>query len=281
MSIEMTSPSRTSAIGPPAAASGETWPMAAPRVAPEKRPSVMSAVSASRPMPARALVASSISRMPGPPRGPFVADDDDVAGVDPAADDRRVGGIFRVEDPRGPSVLEHGRGDGRALHHRAVGGEVAAEHGDPASRGVGLLDSADHDAVGVGGLGGDLAYRLAGDRERASVDEAFLEELLDDGEDSARLVELAQVVRSRRREPAEVRRLRGDFVREVEVEPDARLVGDGRQMQHAVRAAAEGHVEGQRVAELPLVEEIARLNVLLDRVHDDGARAFGKPIRSA
>ena len=55
---------------PPLAPSGETWPMAAPRVAPEKRPSVMSATSLSSPMPQMALVGLSISRMPGPPFGP-------------------------------------------------------------------------------------------------------------------------------------------------------------------------------------------------------------------
>ena len=33
----------TSASGPPSAASGAIWPMHMPRVAPEKRPSVMSA----------------------------------------------------------------------------------------------------------------------------------------------------------------------------------------------------------------------------------------------
>ena len=44
--------------------------MAAPRVAPEKRPSVMSATLEPRPMPVSAEVGVSISRMPGPPFGP-------------------------------------------------------------------------------------------------------------------------------------------------------------------------------------------------------------------
>ena len=39
----MMSPSRRAAMGPPAAASGATWQTAAPRLAPEKRPSVMRA----------------------------------------------------------------------------------------------------------------------------------------------------------------------------------------------------------------------------------------------
>ena len=70
MSIVSMSPSSRSPIGPPTAASGETWPMAAPRVAPEKRPSVMSATHPPRPEPMMAEVGLSISRMPGPPLGP-------------------------------------------------------------------------------------------------------------------------------------------------------------------------------------------------------------------
>ena len=54
----------------PEAASGETWPMQAPRVAPEKRPSVIRATLLPRPMPMMAEVGFSISRIPGPPLGP-------------------------------------------------------------------------------------------------------------------------------------------------------------------------------------------------------------------
>ena len=55
---------------PPAAASGDTCPMDAPRVAPEKRPSVNKATSLSRPIPAIIDVGVNISRIPGPPLGP-------------------------------------------------------------------------------------------------------------------------------------------------------------------------------------------------------------------
>ncbi len=43
MSISISSPVRTTAISPPEAASGETWPIESPEVPPEKRPSVISA----------------------------------------------------------------------------------------------------------------------------------------------------------------------------------------------------------------------------------------------
>ena len=64
------SPSRTAAIGPPAAASGATCPTIRPRVAPEKRPSVISATESPSPAPMMAAVTASISRIPGPPFGP-------------------------------------------------------------------------------------------------------------------------------------------------------------------------------------------------------------------
>lgn len=68
VSISMMSPSSMMAIGPPAAASGETWPIQRPRVPPEKRPSVMRA--ALMPAPLIAEVGASISCIPGPPFGP-------------------------------------------------------------------------------------------------------------------------------------------------------------------------------------------------------------------
>ena len=57
-------------MGPPLKASGATWAIMKPWVAPLKRPSVTSATLSERPAPTMAPVTPSISRMPGPPRGP-------------------------------------------------------------------------------------------------------------------------------------------------------------------------------------------------------------------
>ena len=73
------SPSRSAAIGPPREASGATWPTVNPRVAPEKRPSVMSATESPRPAPTIAAVTAEHLAHAGPAARPFVADDDDVA----------------------------------------------------------------------------------------------------------------------------------------------------------------------------------------------------------
>ena len=68
--MQIVSPSSTKAIGPPAAASGDTWPMHAPRVAPLNLPSVIRQTLSLNPRPMMLAVGASISCMPGPPRGP-------------------------------------------------------------------------------------------------------------------------------------------------------------------------------------------------------------------
>src|SRR5581483_781039 len=70
MSMTTVSPFSTSAIAPPAAASGATWHTDRPEVPPENRPSVISAQLRPSPLPLRNEVGYSISCMPGPPRGP-------------------------------------------------------------------------------------------------------------------------------------------------------------------------------------------------------------------
>ena len=69
-SIVIESPSATSAIVPPAYASGATWPTTMPQVPPEKRPSVTRPTDSPRPWPISAPVGASISGMPGAPFGP-------------------------------------------------------------------------------------------------------------------------------------------------------------------------------------------------------------------
>ena len=68
----MVSPSSIKAIGPPEAASGPTCPITSPTDPPEKRPSVISAITIplSRHKVVILDVESSISGIPGPPTGP-------------------------------------------------------------------------------------------------------------------------------------------------------------------------------------------------------------------
>ena len=69
-SISITSPFFKSAIGPPTDASGPTWPIQKPLVAPENLQSVIRATFSHFHCPYIAAVVDNISRIPGPPRGP-------------------------------------------------------------------------------------------------------------------------------------------------------------------------------------------------------------------
>src|SRR5919107_3351128 len=70
MSITISSYSFTRAIGPPTIASGATWPIINPLVAPENLPSVTIDTFSPRPCPTNAAVTDNISLIPGPPLGP-------------------------------------------------------------------------------------------------------------------------------------------------------------------------------------------------------------------
>src|ERR1044072_3818026 len=94
----MVSPSCTSAIGPPRAASGAMWPTIRPWVAPEKRPSVISATASPSPLTTSAAVTGSISRRP------VVGYPDRVPRRDAPCLHRRKAVLLGVERARGPSV---------------------------------------------------------------------------------------------------------------------------------------------------------------------------------
>ena len=114
----------------------------------------------------------SISRIPGPPCGPFVADHDDVAGLDLACLDR---GEARPPRSRTPAPARGGcaRSWPDELDHAAVRREVAAQ--DPRASPsdlIGVSIGRDHVLTfGLDGRVADLAERLAVDRRRAGVHE--------------------------------------------------------------------------------------------------------------
>ena len=82
-------------------------------------------------MPLMAAVTASISRIPGPPRGPSLADDADVVGFDLSGFYGGVAGVLGVEDA-GWAGVEDALVAGY-FDYAAVGGEVALED-DEASR---------------------------------------------------------------------------------------------------------------------------------------------------
>ena len=128
MSISIVSPSSTSAIAPPAAASGETWPIDRPEVPPEKRPSVISAHVGAE---AAALqVRGRVEHLlhAGAAARTLVADDDDVAGLDACREDRLDRLVLGLDDDGRAAEREDRLVDAGGLDDAAALGEVAAQH---------------------------------------------------------------------------------------------------------------------------------------------------------
>ncbi len=198
---------------------------------------------------------------------PLVADHDDVAGRDLAGEDLLHRDVFAVEDARG--AFEAERVDTGDLHHRALRRERAAEDRDAALL-VDRIGERVHDgAVGRGRVevGQVLGHGLARDREAVAVQQPRVEELPHHDLHAADPVEVVHVVVAVRLHVGDVRDARADPVEVVELELDARLVGDREQVQHRVGGAAERHHHGDRVLERLLGHDLARAQVELEQVH--------------
>ena len=117
-------------MGPPARASGPTWPMQAPVLTPLKRPSVMTATCLPQERFFSAPVTWSVSSMPLP-SGPAQITTMISPGRTSPFSDRLDAGPLADEDAGRTglavdAVRIHQRWvDGRALDHRALRGEVA------------------------------------------------------------------------------------------------------------------------------------------------------------
>ena len=125
MSNTIVSPSRSAAIGPPAAASGATCPAIRPRVAPENRPSVSSATDSPSPCADDAPPSPPASRACRARPWALVADDHHVARLDSVAEHgvERRPARCRTRAPGRGACCRFVPGD---LHHGALGREVAA-----------------------------------------------------------------------------------------------------------------------------------------------------------
>ena len=94
------------------------------------------------------------------------------------------------------------------------------------------------------GRGGSSAARfsaivLPGHGQHVAVEQAGVEQVLEHDRHAADAVEVAHVELAARLHVGDVRHAGGDPVEVVEVELDAGLVGDGQQVQHGVRRAAD------------------------------------------
>ena len=205
----------------------------------------------------------------------FVADDDDVALHDLAAGDGLHRRFFAVEHLCGAAVAEHGGVDGALFHHRALRGDIALEDGEPARRGIGIVHRADDLLVQHAGVFHPFMLRNARNGHRGAVEQARLFELLYDGGDAARLVQILDIVLARGRELADVRHLFAHFVESVDGKvffAHAHLVRQRQKVQHAVGRGADGVVHRHGVADRCGGQDIGGTYVLFHGVHHRFAR---------
>ena len=84
------------------------------------------------------------------------------------------------------------------------------------------------------------------------------------------------MVRACGRKVADIRHLRGQLVERLQLQRHASFIGNCQQMQHRVGRAADSHFAAKRVAERRRSEDITRLDVLFDQLHNLHARMLGQ-----
>ncbi len=236
-------------------------PTTKPCVPPLKRPSVINATSLPSPRPMIALVGDSISRMPGPPRGPSWR----MTMTWP---------FFtrpsRMRLERRLLALEHDRLAAEALaflaadlRHRAAGREIAVQDDEVAV----LLDrvvEAAHDDPGR------PDSRPASSRFSASVRPVTVRHSPCSSPSSSSIFisgvsppmrdQVSHQVAAARLQIRQHRHALADAREIVEAELDAGGVRHGEEMQHRVGRAAQRDDHRDRVLERLLREDVARTN---------------------
>ena len=254
----MVSPSWTAAIGPPSAASGETCPdhqaagSAAEAAVGQKRYRSAEAFADNRSRHAQHLA------HPGSAFGPFVADDDHVAGLDALSCDRGHGVFFGFENAgRAAMAQAFVAAD---LRDAAFGREIAVQNDQATSLLQGLVQRRDHflarrfDAPPAFG-----SQRLAGDRHRTLVEIFAFQQALHQQADATGAVHVSSDKTSRGLQVGKQRRAFTDFLEIVDVQRDASFARDRQQVQDCIGRTAGGGNARDRV-----VESMARENVSWD-----------------
>ena len=228
-----------------------------------------------------APVTASISRMPGPPRGPSYRMTTTSPGL-------RVPSVTASIAPCSPSKT-------RAVPSKMSASKPAdfttAPSGASEPRRIdepaGLVDRVAHRvddrAVGVrrGDLGQVLGHGLPGHGERVPVQQAGVQQRPEDDRDAADAVHVGHHEPAERLHVGQERGAVADPVEVLEVQVDLRLVGDRHQVQDGVGRAAERHDHGDRVLERLLGHDLPRGDALAQQVHDGLAGGDGERVAAA
>ena len=139
----------------------------------------------------------------------------------------------------------------------------------PPVGGDGTVGRADHVLVGVPLHRGQvLGHGAAGHGHAVAVQEAVVEERLHQERNAAGLEQVLGDIAPAGLQVGDVGRALEDLGHVEQVELDAALVGDGRQVQGGVGGAAGGGHHHGGVLERPAGDDVARADLLGDEVHD-------------
>lgn len=166
--------------------------------------------------------------------------------------------------------------DGAFLDDGAVGCDVTGQDGNAAGFAVGRFDAVDDVGAENIGVFDELADGLAGHALAGLDNQAQLGQFLHDGRNPAGFVQVYHMVGAAGTELGQVGRLVGNLVEEGQRQADARFVGNGRQVQGRVGAAADGHIHGDGVFKGVQGHDIAGQDLLLDKPYDGFAGLFGQ-----
>src|SRR6516162_3196892 len=198
---------------------------------------------------------------------PLVADDYDVAFLVAALVDRLEGVLLAVKAQcrTAEAQIRHtGDFDDRPLRR-----EVAREHPQPAGRRqrrqgrpYHVLPWAHDDIAQILGDG------LAGDGHAIAMQIAAVEQCLHQHRHAANVVQVLHYIAAAGLQIANIRRALADLAESVQVEIDARLVGDRRDVQPAIGRAAGSGDDGRGVLNRLAGDDVAGADVLPQQFHD-------------
>ncbi len=204
--------------------------------------------------------------MPGPPLGPFVADDDHIAFLVFA---RLNGGeriFLAIEHARGPAMMQ--MLEPRHFHDGAFGREIAAQAHHAAGRRQRIVVSA-HDLLvrielHVLQIFGN---RLARDGHAIAVDIAAVQQRAHQHRHAARFPHILGDIFAARFQRGEIGRALEDLRHIEQIEFDAGFVRHRGQMQRRIGRAAGRRHNGRRILECLARGDIARADILRQQFH--------------
>ncbi|MPM31963.1 hypothetical protein SDC9_78520 [bioreactor metagenome] len=213
--------------------------------------------------------------------GTFIADDDDIAGLDPPAENRLDALFLAVEHTGGALVHQHLLIHGAALDHGPVGCQVSSQNGNASHGGERLLDRTNHLVVIHVCLFIQLTDALAADGGKRGIEQTGLAKLMHYGKHTSGCIEILDVMFACRGEMAEIRNLGADIIGHEDIQVHTRLMGDGWKVKHRVGAAPEGHIYRQGIGKRLFCHNIKRTNIVLQQFHDLIPRLLGQPVTGA